>query len=555
MKVLEGLDNYNGMVADSLMVLRTIYTKFDVAVTNMFTPLSNVIGVMFNCKVVLIDAIPNRLFYHNNREIATNLPITISETGNLMRYAILEEIDKNRAGVNQTNTNVIEVVTCHKSLYEGLIDTSRRSSPYNVLTNDKVTSNRRKELVLNNAKRNMLITFGSIPCESRIRELLLVSKEGWELHFSGYGNNHVLQEQRSYHPELNYPEDLKRFDLVLHHGGIGTTWNCIKAKVRQLIWPIFGDQHIWASFVRIKQVGEMVTNIDGVMNQLQAIESQSFMEMQRSQRSCEELLRPYLDDTNTVLEKLSLVKVDKSVYNKKTISSQGQQMFKCETVMEAVGEAEGIEDVFNPSTIDHCSWMCVTKVMELTKSQKSLNWKNPNIQELKQNLRHNNINYALILQSDNVDILITDVNGPSIILQIVQGEASLHCKLVNAKINVRQVSQITNITHSDALPIGVMNEVAELGSQVVDLVVNAGKARSDLMEKYAYMKVNLEARLERQSTPLRTIKLLRVEDAIGVYMTTGAQKLQTDCLYFCDSTLSDEYIVFYTIVMRDRAFD
>ena len=70
---------------------------------------------------------------------------------------------------------------------------------------------------------------------------------------------------------LSYTDYLKEFDYVIHHGGAGITYNCIKYKIPSLVIPHDYDQFDYAARIEYFDVGIRIKNrknIDDVVKKI-----------------------------------------------------------------------------------------------------------------------------------------------------------------------------------------------------------------------------------------------------------------------------------------------
>jgi sterol 3beta-glucosyltransferase len=126
-----------------------------------------------------------------------------------------------------------------------------------------------KELVdfISNGEAPLLLTFGSMPYKSRIdlpKTLKRITKElktrlviikGW-----GLGNAEELQNNSSIKVVDSAPYDklVPYIKAAIHHGGIGTMAECLRAGKPFLTCPVLyplGDQHFWGTVAYKKGVG------------------------------------------------------------------------------------------------------------------------------------------------------------------------------------------------------------------------------------------------------------------------------------------------------------
>lgn len=110
---------------------------------------------------------------------------------------------------------------------------------------------------LKSGKPNVLITFGSMPFETKFdlqQSIIKISKDlganivvvkGW-----GFTDTDVFNEVKSVRVVDNVPFDklLPQIDAAVHHGGIGTIAECLRGGTPSLSCPVIypmGDQFFW----------------------------------------------------------------------------------------------------------------------------------------------------------------------------------------------------------------------------------------------------------------------------------------------------------------------
>ena len=113
--------------------------------------------------------------------------------------------------------------------------------------------------LLKNGKRNVLVTFGSMPFETRFdlqKSIISISKElnvnviivkGW-----GFSNTDLFRDVSSIKVIDGAPYDklLPLIHAAVHHGGIGTLAECLRSATPSLSCPVIypmGDQYFWGT--------------------------------------------------------------------------------------------------------------------------------------------------------------------------------------------------------------------------------------------------------------------------------------------------------------------
>ncbi len=118
------------------------------------------------------------------------------------------------------------------------------------------------ESFINNGKSPILITFSSMPVDSALSGLILASLRHFDERFiiiKGWGDWQI-SESRNLKVIESAPFDalIPRVKAVVHHGGLGTTAECLRAGKPMFICPPvypFGDQYFWGNLAYKKGVG------------------------------------------------------------------------------------------------------------------------------------------------------------------------------------------------------------------------------------------------------------------------------------------------------------
>lgn len=106
--------------------------------------------------------------------------------------------------------------------------------------------------------QQVLVTLGTHQLAAKRRLLLALSKiassrPDWQLHFSAGGHADALGTLPALpanlhaHAWVDYARWIPQMDAVLHHGGTGILWECLRAGVRQLVFPQDFDQFDYAA--------------------------------------------------------------------------------------------------------------------------------------------------------------------------------------------------------------------------------------------------------------------------------------------------------------------
>lgn len=526
-RIIDGLKNYRTMQTASLEQLRKLKDKFDVVITNFFSPFSTTIGNYFKAKIILVDAIPNRLFYVNGKEIVTNLPLPMSESGNDLRFAVLETLDQEAMGVTPTPlAEASEIVTCSSAMYSEFI----RNPPDNLFINPdsntmKQSKNdcdllKRRLTSMGNTRR-ILITFGSIPCPDRVKQIIdsLGKDLMMQTIFSGMGNYEHMKNLTNYIPKLNYPDDLKEFDIIVHHGGVGTTYNCIRAKKCQLIWPIFGDQYIWANVVLHKGLGYHVSDIKSLIGVLNDEDVMAMTVTSNIQHNCDLMLKHNTGWNESDLRlKLGLIEHKQE---------QGLQLTCYGTTDEEpmpltvgtyfLNATVDYEVMYDPEGYDYCTIKSIRQVADVVQDdlQEIFNWKNPSLQTLKAQLSLLKLNYGINYMGTWEQIVINVENRAIMWLAVEMINGTMHCKAVQPMTPVQQY--LIKIEAQDldpgvlsALRLSLENTSAHSEDLTKTLDILEGMSQS-CYEDIKNRKLSLVNRIMRQANKLCFLELNNVK--------------------------------------------
>ena len=101
--------------------------------------------------------------------------------------------------------------------------------------------------------RHILVTLGTHQLSRKQNLLTALNRVAqayphWQLHFSAGGHDELQDLTASapanlhVHTWVDYPTWVPRMDAVLHHGGAGILWECLRAGVPQLVLPQDYDQ-------------------------------------------------------------------------------------------------------------------------------------------------------------------------------------------------------------------------------------------------------------------------------------------------------------------------
>lgn len=115
-----------------------------------------------------------------------------------------------------------------------------------------------------NGKPPILVTFGSMPFKKDISSLINYAVQQLDERFiivKGWGNwndSNLISDRIKIVPTTNFEALFPKVKAIIHHGGIGTIAECLRAGKPMLICPVLfpvGDHSFWADLVYKRGLG------------------------------------------------------------------------------------------------------------------------------------------------------------------------------------------------------------------------------------------------------------------------------------------------------------
>lgn len=118
------------------------------------------------------------------------------------------------------------------------------------------------EKFISNGKAPLLITFSSMPIDKKLSELILNCINETNERFiiiKGWGDWEISESEKiKVIDTAPFDALFPRMKAIIHHGGVGTTAECLRAGKPMFICPPvfpFGDQYFWGDLAYRKGVG------------------------------------------------------------------------------------------------------------------------------------------------------------------------------------------------------------------------------------------------------------------------------------------------------------
>jgi hypothetical protein len=266
--VFSGTRHYQKMYEEMYYIIRPAMDREAIWLTTFFTPMCNIMASQnVSSTVVFVDPFPSSGIEISGDEILTGLPVELAETGLPAKDKVMQALDwsiwsaktgkKARTATRQNEKRILCMSTDLLDYMgakilghvHGCLSTPRMH--YTVRDYDAEWTGR------------ILVTMGSIKYDKRntevVRLLQLLLDDGFKPELSGKGAPTNYPSGTIYKEWLDYSSDLANYDLVIAHGGVGTWTDTLANGTNLVIWPIFGDQIMWAKAIAMSNIGQAGT--------------------------------------------------------------------------------------------------------------------------------------------------------------------------------------------------------------------------------------------------------------------------------------------------------
>lgn len=142
-----------------------------------------------------------------------------------------------------------------------------------------------QEPAFKEGKRHVLVTLGTHldwhkDAVAKAIAVLAETMPEWEFHFTDGNGQEVQRHQQGNFCRVSwvdYDRWLSRYDAVIHHGGAGIMWHCLKRNIPALVYPVDYDQFdhaarleysgkgVWlrGGLVSLEQAGSVLSKLVG----------------------------------------------------------------------------------------------------------------------------------------------------------------------------------------------------------------------------------------------------------------------------------------------------
>jgi UDP:flavonoid glycosyltransferase YjiC (YdhE family) len=572
-QLLDAKAKYDSLQNIILDALNKIERKFEFTVTTFYSPFSTTLCKKFEAKGVIIDAIPNRTFNISDKDVITGLPMAMAEMGYVVKDKFLEILDKTKMNIESTPiSQQIEITTCPVGMYNEYTSNSPLCMPLNdgsikSTTVDKKTRDKFKKLTtikltekaiglitMQQTKLHVLISFGSIPCKERAESIVKDSLPQ-NIILSGTGNEEYWSDDNRYVKLINYNDDLEKINVMVHHGGVGTTMSCMKAGVFQIIWPIFGDQFIWAEMVVHKKIGIRINSIKDMKTALGKLNHNDSV-----RRAIREVSKPMLNTSEEDVDKIKLamglqtdVDMNKLRLPVSILQKQNTSIFDIKEGTYALRDDMPFTTIYDPNCADYCVSRCLNEVfeMDLEDVKSIINLKNPTFSELKAYLAVLEINHAIYYNNTWTHLSVYNSDNPIIWMVVEIRPNSLHATLCHPQIDAKKLkllnlkqTEVIKDEHREILMDNYNISYGPIPSMLMELVNNVNK----LFEVERDNIQNLMLRNQRRDDAIAYALLNEQQtiNTIHVYQGVTNWKATHDSIWWTANTSNKEETIIYT---------
>nr|UNI73825.1 MAG: RNA-dependent RNA polymerase [brine shrimp endornavirus 1] len=287
--ISRGLSYYNELIEDIGNVLKLTIEGVVLTIGSHMTPLVECLAKRTNSTLIWTLPFPWMPISHNGVDLLGDLPISIAAIGHVLKETTLKMLadtwlNKHNVGHLRTkdtrmSPEALTMYTYTEEMIHPSIKLNKSNNWVCVGPTNMTNSIMRLPIDITRSitrqKPNVLITFGSLlngdtmPTFSNI--VIACKKIGMETFVILGDNINIIELEDVIYPipyhgkgihlirSFQYDNSLKLFDLVISHGGSGTSHDIVRNKVPSVIIPIFGDQRLWAA--SLQEYGVSVTEI------------------------------------------------------------------------------------------------------------------------------------------------------------------------------------------------------------------------------------------------------------------------------------------------------
>jgi UDP:flavonoid glycosyltransferase YjiC (YdhE family) len=283
---INGINYYKSLVKSISKIFNVTCNNMKGVISSQMTPMGNNIAKYFNCKLIWSLPFPWLPIKYNNHELLSQLTGNVSDVSHGIKEAVMQQVTNEELKLlkyddcitNDTRCDPKQIIinTFNGQLLDKL-DFERSQNHIcvgSLSLNNKITGNTKLlDNFLRPSRECILITFGSLPnvkllpiIEEFANSLLI---KGYKIVINMYGLSEECVDIKKYGKvrlnfqsedvilvgKINYTLYMPKFCAVVMHGGSGTYHHVLKSQVIPIIWPIFGDQFVWAASATSLKLG------------------------------------------------------------------------------------------------------------------------------------------------------------------------------------------------------------------------------------------------------------------------------------------------------------